>query len=70
MTEPRFDIPLEDAEEEARDLEAEDTTPAEGEPLPEPEPDLSRDTANEADVIEQSQVVVGSEDYPYGPSEE
>lgn len=69
MTEPRFDAPPADAEEQALELEA-DEAATEGEPLPEGENDISHELANEADVIEQRQVVVESEDYPYGPSED
>jgi hypothetical protein len=69
MSESSFDVPLADPEE-LLERQDEDATPAEGEPLPEEEPDFSRDAANEADLLEQSVPVEETEDYPYGPADE
>jgi hypothetical protein len=71
MSDPRFDIPVADLEEQARQLEDEDeSTPAEGEPVPHTGRELPLDSADEADVLEQAIPVRETEDYPYGPGEE
>ena len=75
MTEPRDDVPLADLDEQQRELESDPALEVEvedeaGGGLVMAAPTTSDVEADEADVLEQSLPVSGTEDYPREPEQD